>query len=86
MKIFAENKRGAYGYEILERMQAGIVLLGHEVKSVRMGRFQLAGSYVVPTRGELWLVGATIPAYQPKNTPADYDPGRSRKLLVHKRE
>jgi len=86
MKIYADNKRSLFSYEILEKYQAGLALNGQEVKSIKSGRIQLAGSYVVPRGEELFLVGATIPAYQPKNAPADYNAERSRKLLLKKDE
>jgi len=86
MKTIAANRRAGFDYEIIEKYEAGIELNGQEVKSVKNGRFNLAGSYVVPKNGELWLLNADIPPYQPKNVPADYDPARSRKLLLHKRE
>ena len=73
-------------YQILETFQAGLVLNGQEVKSIKSGRIQLAGSYVVFKGEELFLIGANIPAYQPANAPQDYDPERSRKLLLHKDE
>jgi len=86
MKQLGENRKAYFNYEILEKFQAGLVLQGHEVKSIKLGRAQIAGSYVVPKGQELWLVGATIPPYQPKNTPASYNPGRSRKVLLKKKE
>lgn len=86
MATLAENKKVFFEYEILETYEAGIILIGHEVKSIRLGRAQLAGSYVVVKDGEIWLVGATVPPYQPKNAPADYDPQRPRKLLLQQSE
>jgi len=92
MKIFAENRKAYFNYEILEKFEAGLVLLGTEVKSIKSGRINLAGSYVVfrgPTKGghpELFLIGAKVPAYQPKNAPADYNSERPRKLLLNKKE
>lgn len=86
MKIFAVNRKVRYNYNILERFEAGLVLLGQEVKSIKGGRVSLAGSYVALRDEELWLVGANVPAYQPKNAPADYEPERSRKLLLKKTE
>lgn len=82
----AENKRAYYNYEILEKFEAGISLLGQEVKSIRLSRINLAGAYVVLRKNEVFLIGANIPAYQPKNAPADYRPERSRKLLLKKTE
>ena len=86
MKIFSENKKAYFNYEILEKFEAGLVLLGTEVKSIKLGRINLAGSYAVPRGEEFFLVGAKIPPYQPKNAPTDYNPERSRKLLLNKKE
>ncbi len=82
----AENGRARFDYEILETYEAGIALTGQEVKSAKSGRMNLAGSYAVFRDGELWLLNSQIPAYQPKNAPADYDPARSRRLLLHRKE
>ena len=86
MKLLAENKKAYWNYEILEKFEAGISLLGQEVKSIKTGRINLAGSYVVLREKEVYLIGANIPPYQPKNAPADYVPERSRKLLLRKSE
>lgn len=86
MESLAENRKAYFNYEILERVEAGIVLQGHEVKSVRLGRMNLAGSYVVFKDGDPYLINAHIPPYQPKNTPADYDAARLRKLLLTEKE
>jgi len=86
MAIFAENRKAHFDYEILETFEAGLVLSGAEVKSIKNGRMNLAGSYVNFHNGEMFLIGAFIAPYQPKNQPADYDPNRSRKLLLHKKE
>ena len=86
MQIYADNRKAGFNYEILEKFQAGLVLNGQEVKSIKSGRIQLAGSYVVARGEELFLVGATIPPYQPNNAPRDYNPERSRKLLLNKKE
>ncbi len=86
MEIFAENKKAYFNYEIKEKFQAGIVLIGQEVKSIRLGRVGLAGSFVVFRNGELYLIGTKIPAYQPKNAGATYNPERDRKLLLNKSE
>lgn len=85
MKILAENKKAYYDYEILEKFEAGLVLTGSEVKSIKTGHIGLKGSYVV-LKEEVYLIGATIPPYQPKNASPDYDPERSRKLLLNKSE
>jgi len=63
-----------------------LVLAGHEVKSIRGSHISLQGAYVVIRGEEAWLLNANIPPYQAKNTPKDYDPTRSRKLLLHKAE
>ena len=82
----AENRRGRFDYEISETFEAGIELRGYEVKSAKGGRFQIAGSQVLIRGGEAWLVNSHIPAYQPKNMPADYVADRARKLLLTKGE
>jgi SsrA-binding protein len=86
MKFLAENKKAHFDYEILEKLEAGIVLIGQEVKSIKSGRINLAGSYVVSKDTEFYLINANIPPYQPKNLPEDYDSLRSKKLLLKKRE
>ncbi len=86
MKIFAENRKAYFNYQILEKFEAGLVLTGQEVKSIKSGRLGLKGAYVVLKNEEAFLIGANIPAYQPKNAPADYRPERTRKLLLSKRE
>lgn len=86
MNILTENKKAYYNYEILEKFEAGIVLLGQEVKSIKTGKLSLAGSFVILKENEVFLIGCNIPPYQPKNTPAFYDPERSRKLLLRKEE
>lgn len=79
------NKKGLHNYEILERLEAGILLKGAEVKSLRMGRCNLGDSYVKVLNGELWLVNTDIPKYKYDGSP-NYDSSRSRKLLINKKE
>jgi len=86
MARYADNSKVLFDYEILERLTAGIELLGMEVKSVREGKMNLRGSFVGVRGNEAYLVGASIPAYQPKNAPKDYDSLRPRKLLLSKDE
>jgi len=86
VSILAENKKAYYDYQILETFEAGIELLGQEAKSIRRGRCDLAGSYVILRNGEAWLVGAKIHPFQPKNVSPNYDPQRTRKLLLKKKE
>ncbi len=86
MEALAENKRAGFDYEILETFEAGVSLLGSEVKSVTAKRAVIVGSHVVVRGGEAYLVGAEIPPYQPRNTKEEYDPSRTRKLLLNKKE
>jgi len=86
MPVLAENKKVYYNYEILEKFEAGISLIGQEVKSIKTRGVNLAGSYVIVRDEEVFWIGAKIPPYQPKNLPPDYNPERSRKLLLKKSE
>ncbi len=81
-----ENKRVGFDYEILETLEAGMELLGFEVKSLRAGHGSLKGARVVARGGEAYLVGATIPPWQAANAPKSYDPERARRLLLSKKE
>jgi SsrA-binding protein len=81
-----ENMRVGFDYEILETFEAGLELLGMEVKSLRAGLGSLKGARVVARGGEAYLVGATIPPWQAKNTPDSYDPERTRRLLLNEKE
>lgn len=80
------NKKAYFDYEFLEKFEAGAVLTGAEVKSVKLGRVNLAGSYVVLRGSEAFLINAAIFPYQPQNTPKDWQQTRPRKLLLHKKE
>lgn len=82
----AENRRARFDYSITEIFEAGVELVGHEVKSAKAGRLNLAGSYGIVRGGETLLINSQIPPYQPKNTPPGYDTGHPRKLLLHKDE
>ena len=84
--IITTNKRAYFDYEILETYEAGIELLGFEVKAIKNNRINLSGSYVIIRNNEAWLINADIPAYQPKNAPIDYDSKRTRRLLINKSE
>src|SRR6266568_10502 len=81
-----ENTRVGFDYEILETIEGGLELLGTEVKSLRAGQGSLKGCRVVARGGEAYLVGATIPAWQPANAPKGYDPERTRRLLLSQKE
>lgn len=84
-KPIAENRRARHDYELLERIEAGIVLTGTEVKSLREGRVRLAQAYADVRGGEVWLVGAEIAEYAQGNI-ANHEPGRDRKLLLKRQE
>lgn len=81
-----ENKKASFDYEFLDTYEAGVELLGTEVKSLRAHHGSLSGAYIAVIGGELVLLGAHIPAWQEKNVPTTFDPYRARKLLVHKKE
>lgn len=80
-----ENRRARFNYEILEKFEAGVVLTGSEVKSLREGKANLSDSYAVPSRGELWLVNAHIAKYPPAGI-FNHEEKRERKLLMQRRE
>ena len=82
----AENRKVFFDYEVLETIEAGIELLGMEVKSVRANAARLDGAYVTVRGGEAFLLQMTIPPYQPGNTPKEYDPMRVRRLILTKPE
>jgi SsrA-binding protein len=84
-KPIVENRRARHDYHFLERFEAGIVLAGTEVKSLREGRAQLRQAYADVRDGEIWLIGAHISPYEHGNI-ANHDPERDRKLLLHSRE
>lgn len=86
MKIIAKNKRAFFDYDIQEQLDAGIVLFGHEVKSVKSGHISLKGSHVTIHNNEAWLTNATISAYKQAGNLEGYDPTRTRKLLLHSKE
>ena len=81
-----EHKKARLRYTILETFEAGIELSGSEVKALRAKHGKLDGSRVIVRGGEAFIVGMQIPPYQPANTPADYDPERTRRLLLTKTE
>ena len=84
-KLIAENRRARRDYELVERMEAGIVLNGSEVKSIRDGHVQLGQAYADIRDGEAWLVGASISDYVQAG-PLGHQPDRDRKLLLHRHE
>ncbi len=85
MKVIQKNKKAFFDYRIKETFEAGIALLGHEVKSVKGGNISLKGGFVTINQGEVWLLNANISLYK-HATDKNYDPHRTRKLLLHRKE
>lgn len=86
MSILVDNKKAFFNYEIKDKYEAGVELLGFEVKSLKNKRGNLSGSYVVIRGKEAFLIGLDIPPYQANNTPDSYDQRRPRRLLLTKKE
>ena len=84
-KLIVDNRRARYDYQLLDRFEAGLVLTGTEVKSLRAGRATLGQAYADVRDGEAWLHGAEIAVYDQGNR-ANHERTRSRKLLLHRRE
>ena len=82
----ARNRKAYYDYEILDKFEAGIVLNGAEIKSIRNSNLSIAESRVIVNKGEAWLVGCHVAEYKFDSSPETYDPIRDRKLLLHKKE
>jgi len=85
IKIIATNRKAYHNYHIGEGVEAGIVLTGSEIKSVRSGRVSLGDAYIRPESGELWLLNAHIARYEASSY-LSHEPTRSRKLLLHGKE
>ena len=79
----AANRKALHNYEVLKRIEAGLALMGSEIKSIRLGRVNLGEAFARPERGELWLMNAHIAQYAPAG-PDGHEPVRKRKLLLHK--
>jgi len=88
MSTLATNKKGLHDHQVIEKIEAGIVLSGPEVKSVKAGQINLKGSYIsIDGKSQVWLVGAHISAYKPAvSVQTDYQPSGKRKLLIKKKE
>lgn len=80
------NKKATFNYEIQDKIESGIELFGNEVKSIRQGKANLEGSFIIVREGEAILIGALISPYQQNNTASTYNERRNRKLLLHKKE
>lgn len=85
MKIYAENKKGRFNYSILDEFEAGIILSGAEVKSIRENKISLKEAFATIKKGEIWLTNAHISTYKPANLD-NYEPTQARKLLLSKSE
>jgi SsrA-binding protein len=85
IKVVTRNRRATHDYEVTDRLECGIVLVGTEVKSLREGHASLEEAYAKLEDGELWLIGAEIPEY-PMGNRLNHKPKRPRKLLLHRRE
>lgn len=86
MKVVAQNKKAFHDYDILEKLEAGLVLTGDEVKSLRAGQVSLVGSFATVHGGELFLINCNITPYKQAYEKRDDKATRSRKLLLHKKE
>lgn len=86
MDALIRNKKAGFNFELLEEFDAGLELLGHEVKSIRRGRGKLEGAHIIVRGGEAYLVGASVEPYQPSNMHVKYDAERPRRLLLTKKE
>jgi SsrA-binding protein len=86
MATYIDNRKAHFNYTIEETFEAGIELLGHEVKSLKNGLGNLAGAFCIIRGGEAYLIGMNIPPYQAHNTSFRYDPIRTRRLLLSKKE
>ncbi|MEK9177884.1 MAG: SsrA-binding protein SmpB [Patescibacteria group bacterium] len=86
MTTLIDHKKAHFNYEILDTFEAGIELLGFEVKSLKKSQGSLEGAYVIVRGGEAYILNMFIPPYQEKNTPGDYEPRRNRRLILNKDE
>ncbi len=86
MKIFAENKKAYFDYEILDKIEAGLVIQGYEAKAIKNGKASLIGAFILNKNDNFYLIGCNIAPYQPKNTPRNYNPTRNRLLLLKRKE
>ena len=86
MPTLIDYKKAHFNYEILEKIEAGLELIGLEVKSIKKGQGSLDGSYVIVRGGEAYMVNTFVPPYQENNTPKEYEPRRNRRLILGKKE
>lgn len=86
MAIYIDNRKAHFNYTVEETFEAGIELQGHEVKSIKKGQGNINSAFCIIRGGEAFIIGLHIPPYQPNNTDPTYDPDRTRKLLLSKKE
>jgi SsrA-binding protein len=86
VKLVQRNKKASFNYEILERLEAGLVLKGSEVKSIRDGKVSIQEAYGKVRGGEVWVVGMDVSPYPQAGPYNNHEPRRPRKLLLHRRE
>jgi SsrA-binding protein len=86
IKVIARNRKASHDYSLEDRFEAGIVLTGSEIKSIRANRISLQEGYVEVRDGELWLIGVHISPYEQAGVYGKVDPMRTRKLLLHKKQ
>jgi len=86
MADLIRNRKAKFDFEWIDTFEAGAVLLGSEVKSIRSGKGKLEGAYIMIIHGEAWLLGSSVAPFQPANTPKSYNPERPRKLLLSKKQ
>jgi len=85
-KSLAYNRRASFDYTFIKKYEAGLVLTGSEVKSIKSGQASLKGAFIASHKDELFLTNANVPPYKFAGSSKDYDPGASRKLLLHRKE
>lgn len=86
MPQYINNKKAHFNYNIEDTYEAGIELQGHEVKSIKKGQGNMNSAFCIVRGNEAYIIGMHVPAYQPNNTDANYDPDRNRRLLLSKKE
>lgn len=85
-KVYAQNRKASFDYEIIDRFEAGIILSGHETKAIKDGKAILTGAFVIFQKDRPVLLNATIKPYQANNTPEGYEENRTIELLLSKKE
>ena len=86
MAVFVDNRKAHFNYTVEDTYEAGIELYGFEVKSIKKGQGNINSAFCIIRGGEAYIIGMHIPPYQPNNTDPTYDPNRTRKLLLSKKD